>query len=89
MPPPGAAGTSPFDELLARLREERARLDDNGRELILEAAFRVACADGMIGPEEHSKLRDLAGALGISGGVLELEIGRFRRQVAGKSARSN
>ena len=43
----------------------------------------------MIGPEEHSKLRDLAGALGISGGVLELEIGRFRRQVAGKSARSN
>lgn len=86
---PGTAATSPFDDLLACLRQERARLDDNGRELILEAAFRVACADGMIEPEEDSKLRDLAGALGISEGVLELEIGRFKRQVAGKSSPSN
>ncbi len=82
----GSEGTSPFQSLLAHLGDERARLDDNGREMILEAAFRVACADGMIEPEEDLKLRALAGALGISEGVLELEIGRFQRQVTARSA---
>ncbi len=82
----GSQAVSPFEALLAHLSEERPRLDDNGREMILEAAFRVACADGMIEPEEDTRLRALAGALGISEGVLELEIGRFQRQVAARSA---
>ncbi|WP_416223699.1 hypothetical protein [Synechococcus sp. CBW1107] len=42
----------------------------------------MACADGTIEAEEDHKLRALAEALGISTGVLELEIGRFQRQVA-------
>jgi len=57
-------------------------LDDNGRELILESAFRVACADGVIEEEEDLQLRQIADALSISEGVLELEIGRFQRQLA-------
>jgi tellurite resistance protein len=75
-------GTTPFDELIIQLAAERSKLDDNGREMILEAAFRVACADGTIEAEEDQQLRALAGALGISTGVLELEIGRFQRQVS-------
>lgn len=73
-------GSSPFARLLADLRQQRAQLDDNGRELILEAAFRVACADGSIGGEEERRLRAIAAALEISEGVLELEIARFQRQ---------
>ena len=75
-------GTTPFEELVIQLAAERSKLDDNGREMILEAAFRVACADGTIEAEEDQQLRALAGALGISTGVLELEIGRFQRQVS-------
>ena len=72
----------PFKQLLQRLAAEQLQLDDNARELILEAAFRVACADGEIEPEEDVQLRGIAGALGISEGVLELEIARFQRQRA-------
>ena len=71
-----------FEQLLQRLAAEQLQLDDNARELILEAAFRVACADGEIEPEEDVQLRGIAGALGISEGVLELEIARFQRQRA-------
>jgi glutaminase len=70
----------PFDALLERLRRELPVLDDNGRELILESAFRVACADGEIEAAEDRQLRAIAGALAINEGVLELEIGRFQRQ---------
>jgi glutaminase len=72
---------APFDALLERLRQELPLLDDNGRELILESAFRVACADGEIEPEEDLQLRAIARALAINEGVLELEIARFQRQL--------
>ncbi len=78
--------TGPFQALIAELTEECPRLDDNGRELILEAAFRVACSDGTIEAEEDLRLRAIAEALAISEGVLELEIARFRRQRAQPSA---
>ena len=76
----------PFEQLLQRLATEQLQLDDNAREMILEAAFRVACADGEIEPEEDVQLRGIAGALGISEGVLELEIARFQRQRAAEVA---
>lgn len=79
----GRLGTQgPFEALLERLEKELPLLDDNGRELILESAFRAACADGEIEPEEHQQLRAIAGALAINEGVLELEIARFQRQMA-------
>lgn len=74
----GAEG--PLEVLLRRLRQELPGLDDNGRELILESAFRVACADGEIEAEEDQQLRAIAAALAINEGVLELEIARFLRQ---------
>jgi len=61
-------------------------LDDNARELILESAFRVACSDGEIEPEEDRQLRALAEVLAINEGVLELEIARFQRQMLAKAA---
>ena len=70
----------PFEALLERLRHELPGLDDNGRELILESAFRVSCADGEIESEEDQQLRAIASALEINEGVLELEIARFQRQ---------
>ena len=78
---PGAV--SPFEALVARLRAEQGRLDDNASELILEAAFRVARADGEIEPEEEACLLRIAEALAIHPGVLELEILRFRNAAAG------
>jgi glutaminase len=83
-----AEGTadSAFERLLALLRRERSTLEDTGRELLLEAAFRVACADGTIGSEERDTLRAIAAALGINEGVLDLEIARFRRQAAAGGA---
>lgn len=77
----GQGGSSdPLQVLLQQLRQDRPRLDDNARELILESAFRVACSDGEIEPEEDRLLRSLAEALGIGAGVLELEIERFCRR---------
>jgi len=79
----GRLGTQgPFEALLERLGKELPLLDDNGRELILESAFRVACADGEIEPEERDQLRAIANVLAINEGVLELEIARFQRQMA-------
>ena len=77
----GAQG--PFEGLLTRLRHELPTLDDNGRELILESAFRVACADGEIEPDEDRQLRAIADVLAINPGVLELEIAHFKRQSLG------
>lgn len=65
--------------LLSELRRDLPQLDDKARELILESAFRVACSDGEIEPEEERLLRSLAETLGINAGVLELEIDRFQR----------
>jgi len=62
------------------------RLDDNGRELILESAFRVACADGVIESSEDRQLRAIAKALDINEGVLELEILQFQRELAAGAA---
>lgn len=73
----------PFEGLLTRLQHELPTLDDNGRELILESAFRVACADGEIEPDEDRKLRAIADVLAINPGVLELKIAQFKRQFAG------
>ncbi|MFM7087399.1 MAG: TerB family tellurite resistance protein [Cyanobium sp.] len=77
---PSADQAQPLALLVAQLREDCPRLDDNARELILESAFRVACSDGEIEPEEDQLLRSIAAALGIGAGVLELEIERFRRR---------
>ncbi len=71
--------SNPLDLLLSQLQRDLPQLDDNARELILESAFRVACSDGEIEPEEERLLRCLAAALGINAGVLELEIERFQR----------
>ena len=79
----GDGSQGPFESLLQQLRQELPYLDDNGREMILESAFRVACADGEIEAEEDQQLRAIADALAINEGVLELEIARFQRQVAG------
>jgi len=81
-----SSGNGPFEQLLQRLRDECLQLDDNAREMILEAAFRVACADGIIEPEEDLQLRGIADALCINEGVLELEIARFQRQRAAHSS---
>ncbi len=77
-----AVSADPVKPLLQQLRQDRPQLDDNARELILESAFRVACSDGEIEPEEDRLLRSLAEVLGIGAGVLELEIERFRRRSA-------
>jgi glutaminase len=74
----GAATGTPFELLLEQLRHALPQLDDNARGLILEAAFRVACADGAIGAAAEPLLRALAVALAIPAAVLELEIARFR-----------
>jgi len=71
-----------FEQLVLRLERERCGLDDNGREMILESAFRVACADGVIEGSEDRQLRAIAKALDISEGVLELEILQFQRELA-------
>ena len=72
----------PFEQLVLRLEEERCGLDDNGREMILESAFRVACVDGVIESSEDRQLRSIAKALDINEGVLELEILQFQRELA-------
>jgi len=81
-----SAATDPFALLLARLGQQLPELDDNARELILESAFRVACSDGEIEPEEDLQLRALADVLAINEGVLELEIARFQRQMLAKAS---
>jgi len=78
----------PLALLLDQLRHDLPLLDDNARGLILEAAFRVACSDGEIEPEEDQLLRSLAAVLGIGAGVLELEIDRFQRSRAQHAASS-
>jgi tellurite resistance protein len=78
----GAAAVGPFEQLIARLESERALLDDNAREMILESAFRVACADGVIEDSEDRQLRSIAKSLDINEGVLELEILQFQRELA-------
>ena len=76
-----SGASHPFEALLLLLRKELPSLDDNGREMILEAAFRVACSDGEIEIEEDVMLHAIANALEINEGVLELEIARFKRQL--------
>jgi DnaJ-domain-containing protein 1 len=79
------AAISSFDHLISRLDQERSLLDDNGREMILESAFRVACADGIIQDSERKQLREIARALAINEGVLELEISQFQRDMRAAS----
>ncbi|MBS7540863.1 glutaminase A [Ancylobacter lacus] len=74
-----AQGSAPFDGLLALLGRECPTLDDNVRGLLLEAAFRVSCADGEIEPEEYARLAGIAGALGVHKGILDIQVDRFRR----------
>lgn len=59
--------------------------------MILELAFRVACAYGVmrapkIGSSEDRQLRAIAKALDIHEGVLELEILQFQRELAAGAA---
>lgn len=74
-----ASPAGPFGQLLVELREQASRIDDQARQIILETAFRVACADGTIEEEEEEKLRQVAAALAIGEGVLDLEINAFRQ----------
>lgn len=83
---PGTGESQPFNQLLNRLDQERVSLDDNARELILESAFRVACADGVIEQQEKQQLQAIANALEINQGVLELEIAQFQRETAKAAA---
>ena len=81
-----SGSADPFGQLILRLERERSCLDDNGREMILESAFRVACADGVIESSEDRQLRAIAKALDINEGVLELEILQFQRELAAGAA---
>jgi tellurite resistance protein len=80
-----AEGANSFDALLRRLADDCPNLDDNVRGLVLDAAFRVACADGMVEPEEYERLAAIAGTLGIHRGILDIQVDRFRRLHAGKA----
>ena len=53
-----------MDLLIQTLSLERCLLDANGRELIFEAAFQVACADGIIQAKEDLMLRSIASRWG-------------------------
>ena len=75
---------TPFQDLIQVLRRELPSLDDNAREMILESAFRVACADGEIEAKEEQMLQSVAEALEVSKRVLELEISHFKRHLAAK-----
>lgn len=74
-----ADGAHSFDGLLRRLADDCPNMDDNVRGLILDAAFRVACADGVVEAEEYERLAAIAGTLGIHRGILDIEVDRFRR----------
>jgi glutaminase len=79
---PGPVGrNSPFANLIEILKKELPVLDDNARELILESAFRVACADGEVEEKESQMLQAISKALDVSEGVLELEIALFQRRM--------
>ncbi|MCH9714607.1 MAG: TerB family tellurite resistance protein [Cyanobacteria bacterium] len=65
--------------MIAELSEQRDRIDDTACVIILETAFRVACADGIIATAERQKLQAIAAALGINPGVVQLEINAFQR----------
>lgn len=80
-----AEGANSFDALLRRLADDCPNLDDNVRGLVLDAAFRVACADGMVEPEEYERLAAIAGTLGIHRGILDIQVDRFRRLHAVKA----
>lgn len=71
---------SPFEATLKNLSSEKEALDDNGREIIFESVFRVACADGEVESEEYEMLLKIAQALGIYDGIVDLEINRFKRK---------
>jgi tellurite resistance protein len=77
--PAHAHATSPFARLIAELAEQRNHIDDKARRIILETAFQVACADGMIEAQEQEQLHAVAAALGINKGVVQLEINAFER----------
>lgn len=71
---------SSFEDLLIKLANEQLSLDDNARNIIFEAAFKVSCADGEIEAEEHEILLQIAASLGIYAGVVELQIDQFKRR---------
>jgi uncharacterized tellurite resistance protein B-like protein len=75
---------TPFQNLIETLKKELPVLDDNACEMILESAFRVACADGEVEEEEEQMLQAIANALDINKRVLELEISLFKRHLAAK-----
>lgn len=75
---------TPFQDLIEILKTELPVLDDNACEMILESAFRIACADGEVEVEEEQMLEAIADALDVNKRVLELEISLFKRQLAAK-----
>ena len=81
-PSKGSGSDDPISRLERCLSEALRRLEHNGRELILESAFRVACSDGEIEERERAILQAITRALDINEGVLDLEISRFQRHLA-------
>ncbi len=75
---------TPFECLISTLEKELPVLDDNARELVLESAFRVACADGEVEEKEEKMLLAIAKTLDVNKRVLELEISLFKRHLACK-----
>ena len=76
---PDQQSGSPFERLIAELAEQHHHIDDKARLIILETAFQVACADGMVEAQEQEQLHAIARALGINEGVVQLEINAFER----------
>ncbi len=71
---------APFERLLAELEAQSGLIDDQARQIILDTAFRVACADETLEADEQNKLRAIARALGMNESVIELEIDTFQRE---------
>lgn len=71
----------PFDGMLKNLASQQEFLDDRAREIIFESAFRVACADGEVEPEEYDRLLRISQALGIHNAVVDSAIDRFKRKL--------
>jgi tellurite resistance protein len=76
--------TAALGYLIETLKKELSVLDDNACEMILESAFRVACADGELEPQEERMLQAIASALDVNNRALELEINSFKRRLAAK-----
>ena len=73
------SGDSALRALTERAQKARKGLTDGQKDLTVESAFAVACADGDIDIAEHELLKSLAAALGVSAGILELHVCKWQK----------